>query len=493
MGLLAGDLDEALLAERAARRAQALAVVDRDLAPLAVGVARRVVALAGAAGLGLALGPGPEVEDLLGHRPLRHLDQRALVVGHALADAVEADVVGPALQHGVGRVDLVLERARFDGLDQPRDVALDQLVLQREGRRRDDHPAVVEQRGHEVAERLAGAGAGLDEEVLALAHRRRRPPRPSPPGPAAPRRRAPRRPPRAPRAPCVGVVLGHARTLRPGGDSGVGCTVLRGSAGWHRAHASTRNLGPPSAGLLRAGLLDRPPALLALDQRTRGGQPTRWIRDRNVLVTTDSDALGSRHDGCRPAGVRHQAVRRGHGGRRPRPGDPRRRVLLDARAVGLRQDHRAADDRRLRGADRGQGPPRRAGRDQAGAVRAQRQHRLPGLRAVPAPRRARQRGVRPGGQEGAAPRAPPAGRGGTGVRAPGRVRRPPARPALRRAAAARRACPCAGQPAQGAAARRAARARSTSSCAARCRSSSSSCSATSASPSSSSPTTRRRR
>ena len=54
-----------------------------------------------------------------------------------------------------------------------RDVALDQLVLEREGRRGDDHPAVVEQRGHEVPERLAGAGAGLDEQVLALAHRGR--------------------------------------------------------------------------------------------------------------------------------------------------------------------------------------------------------------------------------------------------------------------------------------------------------------------------------
>ena len=172
MGLLASHLDEALLAERAARRAQALAVVDRDLPPLAVGVTRRVVALAGAAGLGLALGPGPEVEHLLGHRPLRHLDQRALVVGHALADAVEADVVGAALQHGVGGVDGVLERARLDGLDQPGDVALDQLVLEGEGGGRDHHAPVVEQRGHQVAQRLAGAGAGLDEQVLASGHRR---------------------------------------------------------------------------------------------------------------------------------------------------------------------------------------------------------------------------------------------------------------------------------------------------------------------------------
>ena len=43
--------------------------------------------------------------------------------------------------------------------------------------------------------------------------------------------------------------------------------------------------------------------------------------------------------------------------------DPRGRVLLAARAVGLRQDDDAADDRRLRAADRGPDPARRrAGR-----------------------------------------------------------------------------------------------------------------------------------
>ena len=51
----------------------------------------------------------------------------------------------------------------------------------------------------------------------------------------------------------------------------------------------------------------------------------------------------------------HQALRRGGGGRgRHRPADPRRRVLLPARAVGLRQDHDAADDRRARVPHRGQ-------------------------------------------------------------------------------------------------------------------------------------------
>ncbi len=57
-------------------------------------------------------------------------------------------------------------------LEQGRDVALDELVLQREGRRRHDHAVAVQQRGHEVAERLAGAGAGLDEQVLLVVHRR---------------------------------------------------------------------------------------------------------------------------------------------------------------------------------------------------------------------------------------------------------------------------------------------------------------------------------
>ena len=119
-------------------------MADADLAPLAVGVAGGVVALAAAAVLGLLLGPVAQLEDLLAHRPLGHVDERALVVGHALADPVQAGVVGAALEHGVRRVDarLVLER-----LDQPREVPLDQLVLEREGRGGDHDPLVVEQAG----------------------------------------------------------------------------------------------------------------------------------------------------------------------------------------------------------------------------------------------------------------------------------------------------------------------------------------------------------
>ena len=59
--------------------------------------------------------------------------------------------------------------------------------------------------------------------------------------------------------------------------------------------------------------------------------------------------------------------------------------------VRLRQDDDAADDRRLRGPDRGPRLPRRRGRHRAPAVQARRQHGLPVLRAVPAPERRAQR------------------------------------------------------------------------------------------------------
>ncbi len=166
MRLLAGELDEALLAEGAPRRAEAVAMADADLAPLAVGVPRGTVALAAATALGLLLGPRPELEDLLAEGALGDVDERALlVVRCALTDAVQAGVVGAALQHGVRRVDLGV--CLGHGLDQPRDVTLDELVLERQGGGRDDHALVVEERRDEVGEGLAGARAGLHDEVTA--------------------------------------------------------------------------------------------------------------------------------------------------------------------------------------------------------------------------------------------------------------------------------------------------------------------------------------
>ena len=73
------------------------------------------------------------------------------------------------------------------------------------------------------------------------------------------------------------------------------------------------------------------------------------------------------------------------------------RVLHDARAVGLGQDDHAAADRRLRAARRG--PVELAGRDVTDVppYDARRQHRLPGLRALPAHDRRRERRLRPDG------------------------------------------------------------------------------------------------
>ena len=51
--------------------------------------------------------------------------------------------------------------------------------------------------------------------------------------------------------------------------------------------------------------------------------------------------------------------------------------------VRLREDHDPAHDRRVRGALRGRDPPRGQGRLARPALQAQRQHRLPALRAVP--------------------------------------------------------------------------------------------------------------
>ncbi len=71
--------------------------------------------------------------------------------------ALEHGVQGPAAENRLHRV------------GQSGQIVVDQLRLQREGGRRDDHRAVHEQRRREIGERFAGAGAGLDEQVLAMA------------------------------------------------------------------------------------------------------------------------------------------------------------------------------------------------------------------------------------------------------------------------------------------------------------------------------------
>ena len=159
-----------------------------------------------------------------------------------------------------------------------------------------------------------------------------------------------------------------------------------------------------------------------------------------------------------------EAVRRRRGGRRHRPRDRRRRVLLDARPVGLGQDDDPAHDRGLRAADRRAGCCSTASDVTAARpVRARREHRVPGLRAVPAHDGRRQRRLRPrrsarcrkaerdaarrrGAARWSASRAtsgrkpaPALGRPAAAGRARARARQPAPRPAARRAA--RRARP----------------------------------------------------
>ena len=94
--------------------------------------------------------------------------------------------------------------------------------------------------------------------------------------------------------------------------------------------------------------------------------------------------------------------------------------------VGLRQDHHPQPDRGLRGADGGAHRHRRRGRDGAARPPARARRGLPVLRALPAPVRLRERGLRaarapdaaggdraPGGR-GARARAAGPGRGGSG-------------------------------------------------------------------------------
>ena len=68
----------------------------------------------------------------------------------------------------------------------------------------------------------------------------------------------------------------------------------------------------------------------------------------------------------------------------------RRRVLLPARPLGLRQDDDAAHDRRARAADRGPDLPRRRGRDLQARLAARHRLRVPAVRALPAHERAQE-------------------------------------------------------------------------------------------------------
>ena len=136
---------------------------------------------------------------------------------------------------------------------------------------------------------------------------------------------------------------------------------------------------------------------------------------------------------------------------------PDGRVLLDARAERLRQDHDPPDDRRVRAPH---GRPDRAARTRrhdGPSGQAAGQHGLPELRPVPPPRRRRKHRLRaPAEERRQGPDQAP------GLRGPGpgpsrRLRQAKAEPALGRPAAAGRACPGPREPAGRPPPRRAAR------------------------------------
>jgi hypothetical protein len=174
---LPGQLREALGAARAPLGAQALACRHRELPPrLVVHPGDELVSVAG-------LGVVRPFLDAL-HHPAGRADLPGveelvvLVLRHPGGHLVAAQVVAAALQNGeLGPVgQQLLER-----VGEPGQVTVDELPLERDRRgRHDDGLAAVggvPDRGHQVGQRLAGAGARLDGEVLVgldrVAHRLR--------------------------------------------------------------------------------------------------------------------------------------------------------------------------------------------------------------------------------------------------------------------------------------------------------------------------------
>ena len=104
-----------------------------------------------------------------------------------------------------------------------------------------------------------------------------------------------------------------------------------------------------------------------------------------------------------------QALRQGRRRRRCQPFDRRGRVLRPAGALRLRQDHPAADARRLRDADRRPHPDRRRGRQPHAAEPAAGEHGLPVLCRLSAHERRRQCRLWPEGRPGGGGRARRAG------------------------------------------------------------------------------------
>ena len=157
LGAGPGQFGEAHVAHRAALAARALVARHADRLPRSVGGRPSEVGLIARPG-GARPFAQPIDLDLGGRGELLDLELARCRRGLQLAHALHADVVAPALEHRpVERVTEVLlqEREVLDG----------ELVLQCLGGGGHDDTLAAEHRRHEVPDRLAGAGAGLHDQV----------------------------------------------------------------------------------------------------------------------------------------------------------------------------------------------------------------------------------------------------------------------------------------------------------------------------------------
>ena len=152
LGPLTGHLGEALRSVGAFGGAETLPGRHRDLAPGPVGdTGCEVVAVAGLGLVRPVAQPQQVLAQLAGGRGRLELVEESLflVLRHALVQAVQAQVVRPALEH---REFGAAAQQRMQRVDGARQVALHELPLEREGGCRDDHPLPVRERGDQVSE-----------------------------------------------------------------------------------------------------------------------------------------------------------------------------------------------------------------------------------------------------------------------------------------------------------------------------------------------------
>jgi len=158
VGTLSRDLGEARVAEFALARTRALVAADADLGPCRVGDAERHVGNLTRVGL---VAPCDELLHFSGNALRGITDVELVGSGFDVIDALATQVVVAPLQHRPfeGEIGVVGERALQD-----RQVDARQLVLQRLGVGGDHRILAGRQDGHEITERLAGAGARLNDE-----------------------------------------------------------------------------------------------------------------------------------------------------------------------------------------------------------------------------------------------------------------------------------------------------------------------------------------